>query len=95
MTDSEDEEDARFAANVSARRDLDAEEGVDMAYRHYTIVCRLLDYRHGEGYAEGHTTIVAALVQAAAQDRLTKVFQDFADNYSGVHYMVMPEKEAQ
>lgn len=83
MTDSEDKGSAaaRMTEIMNQQKDLDAARSVDMAYRYLSHVRSLLDHHHGEEYAEGHTTIVAAMVQAAAQDRLTKVFQDFADNY--------------
>ncbi len=81
MTDSEDNGSATalMTETMNKQKDLDAARAVDMAYRYLSHVRSLLDHHHGEGYAEGHTTIVAAMVQTAAQDRFAYVLQKFAD----------------
>jgi hypothetical protein len=82
MTDGKDAG-ARTQAIHDAAMDLDAAPAVDMAYRYFTLVRMLLDDHHGEGYADAHPAIVAAMIQAAAQQRLATVIQEFAESHRG------------
>jgi hypothetical protein len=52
-----------------------------MARRYFTLVRALLDDNHGEGYADAHPEIVAAMIQAAAQARLATVIQEFVETH--------------
>jgi hypothetical protein len=40
-------------------------------------------HNHGEGYADAHPEIVAAMIQAAAQARLATVIQEFVETHRG------------
>jgi hypothetical protein len=82
MTDKKDAG-ARTQAIHDATMDLDAAPAVDMARRYFTLVRALLDDNHGEGYADAHPEIVAAMIQAAAQARLATVIQEFAETHRG------------
>ena len=73
----------RAKAMHDATMDLDAAPAVEMAYHYFKLVRALLNDNHGEGYADAHPEVVAAMIQAAAQARLATVIQEFAENHRG------------
>jgi len=62
MTDEKDKG-TRAKAMHDATTDLDAAPAVDMAYHYFKLI---LNDNHGEGYADAHPKVVAAMIQAAA-----------------------------
>jgi hypothetical protein len=82
MTDEKDAA-TRGKAMHDATMDLDAAPAVDMAYHYFKLVRALLDDNHGEGYADAHSEVVAAMIQAAAQARLATLIQAFAEDHRG------------
>ena len=66
-----------------ATMDLDAAPAVDMAHRYFMLARALLDDNHGDGYADAHPEIVAAMIQAAAQARLATVILEFTESHRG------------
>jgi hypothetical protein len=82
MTDEKDTG-TRAKAMHDATMGLDAAPAVDMAYHYFKLVRALLNDNHGEGYADAHPEVVAAIIQAAAQARLATVIEAFAENHRG------------